>query len=300
VHRPRDGGSGARSRLARRRRCRRVYGRRTRARAGGDGLRLKLRDVAAGALVAGGIAVTAQRARTLTGDGALAAFGVGTLTYGSGALPYTSVLLAFFVPSVFLSRIGRTRKRALVDIAKGGARDAVQVGANGGIATLCAMIAGAAGGRWNAAFAGAYAAANADTWGTEIGTLARSTPYSLVTGEPVATGLSGGVTLAGTLAECAGALAVATVAAAALRPKQPARFTSAVTLGGIGGAFADSYLGATVQELRYCPGCERHCETNPHECGLATQLVRGIPGFSNDVVNLAATIIGATIAYVLA
>jgi len=78
--------------------------------------------------------LAADRAHALTRGGALAAFVVGSVTYASGGIPFTAILLAFFVPSVAVSRIGRTRKRALVDIGKGGPRDALQVLANGGVA----------------------------------------------------------------------------------------------------------------------------------------------------------------------
>lgn len=262
-----------------------------------------------------------MRARALDRGGAAAAFLVGTLTYGSGGWPFTLVLLAFFLPSVGLSRVGRGRKKALVDIGKGGARDAAQVFANGGVATACAVAAtifaggrhppalGASGlGPWLAAFAGAYAAATADTWGTEIGTLARGTPHSILTLRPIATGLSGGVTGWGMLAEAAGAVWLAGSACLCLwglagpaapnsgRNAAAACFT-AVALGGILGALADSVLGATVQELRHCPVCDRDCETNPHVCGSPTRLVRGVRGFSNDLVNFAATLVGEAIAY---
>ncbi len=101
----------------------------------------------------------------------------------SGTWFTTLVLLAFFIPSVALSRIGRARKKQLIDIGKGGARDAWQVLANGGVATLALAfaLAGGATDLLFAAFAGAYAAATADTWGTEIGTLARGMPRSILT-----------------------------------------------------------------------------------------------------------------------
>jgi len=208
------------------------------------------------------------------------------------------VLLAFFVPSVGLSRFGRRRKKQFIDIGKGGARDAWQVFANGGVATLCALGAGfaqsarrpATARLWIAGFAGAYAAATADTWGTEIGTLARGAPRSILTGRPIPTGLSGGITGWGTLAEIVGASWIGVCALAALGPA--AAFWPVVA-GGVIGAFADSLLGATVQELRACPACARTCETDPHVCGTPTTLVRGIRGFSNDLVNFAATVAGA-------
>ena len=224
-------------------------------------------------------------------------------------------MLAFFASSVALGRIGKARKGQLTDVGKLGARDAAQVLANGGVATACALPLALVvlPGPWFvalvAAFAGAYAAATADTWGTEIGTLVRAAPRSIVTLRPIAAGLSGGVTAAGTLAEVAGAVFIGVVAAgslrllpgfADLREAFPLAGALAATLGGITGALVDSLLGGTLQELRRCPVCERSCEIDPHTCGSPTSIVRGLRGFSNDLVNGAATLTGALVAGALA
>lgn len=223
------------------------------------------------------------------------------LTYGAGGIRAATVLVAFFGTSVLLSRYGRRRKHALVDIGKTGARDTWQVLANGGVATICAIgwsfDRTDTAGIWFVAFAGAYAAATADTWGTEIGTLVRGQPRSIVTGEPVATGLSGGVSLAGTIAESLGAALIAFVAiSVADRPDRLVDIAVPVFLGGGLGAIVDSLLGATLQERRSCPACGRECETNPHHCGTPTRLARGLGWMTNDAVNFAATASGAAIA----
>jgi uncharacterized protein (TIGR00297 family) len=250
------------------------------------------------------------RSRALTRGGGAAAFAVGTLTFASGTIGSALLLLAFFISSVALSRAGKKRKRELVDIGKGGARDAWQVLANGGVATACVVawvVLGhsAAASAWFVAFAGAYAAATADTWGTEIGTLAAKPPRSIVTGKPLATGLSGGVSAPGTAAEVAGAVLIAFLTPPALLLALPG---SGVTLhaltalllpvfaGGFGGAIVDSLLGATLQDRRWCPACARECEVELHGCGTATVRHRGRPWLSNDGVNLAATASGALIA----
>ncbi len=290
-------------------------------------------------MLAAAIAFFAWRAGALTRDGAIAAFGVGTLTFAGGRLGFTLVLLAFFVPSVLLSRLGRDRKKKLVDVGKHGPRDAMQVLANGGIAALCALAYALTNDfRWAWGFAGAFAAATADTWATEIGTYAAQTPRSILTRQPMPAGLSGGVTLAGIGAEIAGAIWIGTVmvvltaastaatvaamphhagAAHAANAAVPVNLPAplgigalgtagiviavlAIPLAGVIGATLDSVLGATLQELRRCDACKRSCETDPHACGAATRLVRGIPGFSNDLVNLTATAAGAAVAFALA
>jgi uncharacterized protein (TIGR00297 family) len=249
---------------------------------------------ALGAVLALVIASAAWRTRALTRDGAIAAFFVGASVFGSLGTAGALLLLAFFIPSIGLSRLGRARKRALVDIGKHGARDAMQVLANGGVAALCALLALHGDQRWSTAFAGAFAAATADTWGTEIGTLVAATPRSIISGKPVARGLSGGVTLAGTAAEIAGALFIALVAGAVGIPR-----IAAVAVAGIGGALIDSLLGGTLQSLRWCARCKRPCETQPHMCGENTQPIRGLSWFGNDLVNLGATLSGAAVAFFL-
>lgn len=246
----------------------------------------------AGVVFAAAVAAAAWRMRALTASGAFAACIVGACIFGAGGWAYAAVLIAFFIPSTLLSRVGRARKRELVDIGKHGARDAWQVVANGGAGALCAVLAAAThAAPIAAAFAGAFAAASADTWGTEIGTLAKRRPRSILSFKPLAPGLSGGITLPGTLAEIAGACAVGLVAWVL-----GAGPWWVIGAAGFAGALADSLIGASLQELRYCPQCRRECETDPHVCGSVTVLRRGTPWMSNDAVNACATAIGAIVA----
>lgn len=250
---------------------------------------------ALGALPAAGLALLAWRARLLTVGGASAAILVGAVIFGIAGWRGALVLFAFFIPAVLLSRIGGARKRKLLDIGKHGARDAWQVLANGGVATLALFATPSHALAAFAAFAGALSAAGADTWGTEIGVLAARAPRSILSGKRQARGLSGGVTSIGTLAELAGACVVAATAAVL----GVATFIP-VVLGGWSGALVDSVLGATLQERRFCGACQSECETNPHYCGRATVIIRGIRGFGNDAVNAAATLTGAVVALLFA
>lgn len=235
----------------------------------------------------------AWRLRALTASGALAAAFVGAAVFGSGGWRNAAVLLAFFSSSVALSHLGRKTKKKLLEIGKAGPRDAAQVLANGGVAAACALAALAGNSVWQVAFAGAFAAAAADTWGTEVGTLAKSAPRSILGWQRVEAGFSGAISGPGTLAEICGALLIAAVASAARA--SPAFW--AVAAGGFAGALVDSFLGASLQALRYCRGCACHCETDPHRrCGADTTLVRGAAWLTNDGVNFISTAAGAAIA----
>jgi uncharacterized protein (TIGR00297 family) len=248
-------------------------------------------QIALGTFLAAAVALLAYRARSLSAGGAAAAFAIGAMVFGAGGWPAALVLFAFFIPSTLLSRLGKARKRALLDVGKQGPRDAWQVLANGGIAALCVLLAMRFGTPLWAAFAGAFAAASADTWGTEIGTLAAGKPRSILTFAPIEPGLSGGITFAGTLATIGGAVCVALVAwLAHVGPFLP------IAVAGIAGAFLDSVLGASTQALRHCAACNAYCETNPHHCGTPTTLRRGFAWMENDAINAAATLAGAAVA----
>ncbi len=207
-------------------------------------------------------------------------------------------LLTFFISSSLLSRWRAERKRRMETLtARGSTRTAAQVLANGGVATLCIALYLLTGDtRWWLAFVGAYAAANADTWSSEIGALSRVPPRHLLTLRPLKAGDSGGVTLLGLLAGGAGSLLVAVVAGwlASASPIQVA----AVAIGGFGGALVDSLLGATIQAKYRCVGCGEVVESARH-CGSPAEPAGGWRCMNNDAVNLFCTLTGAMMAYVI-
>ena len=188
---------------------------------------------------------------------------------------------------VAFAHVGRARKREFVDIGKQGARDAWQVCANGGVATL-AILALAALRATNARRVRRRASLpRRPTHGPpKLERSHEGEPRSILTFRPLATGLSGGITLQGSLAQLGGAALIALVALSLhVAPFWP------VFAGGVIGSIADSVLGATLQALRYCPQCKRDCETNPHVCGTPTVIRRGLSWFDNDAVNFAATLL---------
>ena len=252
----------------------------------------------AGLLLAGALAFGARAVRALSRGGAIAALAVGTAATIAG-WPWAIILIAFFLTSTALSRFKRAKREARIGriVEKGDERDAFQVLANGGVFAAAALMAAATGQvGWAAAALGALAAAAADTWATEVGTLAGGLPRSVVSLKPLPPGTSGAITVSGTLASIAGAAFVAGVAyVAGFRSA-----TVAVFVGGVVGSLADSFVGATVQERRWCDGCSEPTERRTHSCGRATRIVGGIPGARNDLVNVVCTLVGAAVAATLA
>ena len=241
------------------------------------------------------VAFFARKAGSLSKSGVIAATFVGGITFGLGGPLPAVLLLTFFVSSSALSRIGGTRKlEASTIYEKGGERDHGQVLANGVIASLFAvMLAISQDIVWLVGLAGALAAVNADTWSTELGVLARRKPRLITTMKIVEPGTSGGITFEGSLAGFAGAALIAIIAAVA---KLDGILLLAVTMGGISGARLDSFLGATVQVIYYCPDHEKETERHPtHTCGASTSYLRGWRWLSNDLVNLFASVCGSLV-----
>ncbi|HVF40479.1 MAG TPA: DUF92 domain-containing protein [Gemmatimonadaceae bacterium] len=238
-----------------------------------------------GFILAAAIAYGARRARTLSTSGALAAAAVGTTCVAAG-WSWSIVLIAMFLTATTLTRVGGRRKAARVEDADGGESDgrtAVQVLANGALYTFAALISLTTSSLVPFVIgAGAIAAATADTWATEIGTLSEKSPRSILTGKPVATGESGGVTFLGWLGAAGGAGAIA---GTALAVGWPIAAGCAALIGGIGGATVDSLLGATLQSRRWCDRCGKETERRVHRCGTTTEYLRGISWMDNNAVN---------------
>ena len=248
-----------------------------------------------GFVLAAALALAARRARSLAPSGAWAALLVGSAATAAG-WGWCALLLTFFATSSLLSRWRGAAKeratRAIVD--KGGERDAWQVMANGGAFALCAVgTTLAPSPLWALAGIGALAGATADTWATEVGTALGGVPRSIMGWRPVPPGTSGGMTAAGTVAMCAGALCIGTVALLAGFALQVA---APVAVGGVLGAMADTLLGATLQERRWCAHCRESTERRRHDCGRETTRRSGVAWMDNDVVNLTSCLVGGGVA----
>jgi uncharacterized protein (TIGR00297 family) len=253
----------------------------------------------AGIVLAALVSAAARRGRALSVSGAWAALAVGSLTFGIGGVPPAVLLLIFFISASLLSRLGSARKAAVAAaFDKGGERDAGQVLANGGLAAAAAVGYGwTAHPGWLVAVAGSLAAANADTWATELGVLARTWPRRILNGQRVEPGTSGAISGPGLLAALAGAGLVSLGAAAFA---SDVRLGVAAAVGGFAGAMVDSFLGATIQAIYWCPICQKETERHPlHTCGTTTTRLRGWPWLRNDGVNFAATLTGAAAAMLL-
>ena len=257
-----------------------------------------------GLFLGGLIGYLAFVAGALSRSGAWAAALSGGLIFGLGRLPWSVLLLLFFISSSLLSRLFKQRKIAVSEkFSKGSQRDWGQVFANGGLGAMLVIVHALFPTQvWPfVAFVGAMAAVNADTWATELGVLSSSPPRLITSGKIVEQGTSGGVSLLGTSATLLGALLIGLGAAIFDPLMDPSLdfwiLVFAAVLGGLAGSLFDSLLGATSQAIYYCSCCEKETERYPlHVCGTQTSLIRGWGWLNNDLVNFACSLFGALVA----
>lgn len=234
-------------------------------------------------LVAASVAVTGWRLAWLTPPAAVAATGVGSAVLWGGGWRGLILLGTFFASGNLLSRRAGPPRRTVL-----------QVVANGWTAMAGALLIREAPGLGWALLAGGLAAAQADTWATEIGGRARTMPVLLTTGRRVPAGTSGGVTWLGTAGGVAGATVIGTLSWWLLPLSNHA---VAIVAAGITGMLVDSLLGATVQARFSCPRCDAMIETPYHEqCAVAAVSRGGLPWMTNDTVNMLGSGVGAALA----
>lgn len=247
------------------------------------------------ALIAALVTALARRFDMLDESGQWGAFACGIAAAVAG-WPWAILLVLYFVAASGVTALGAARKaeRTQRSVPQVHARDGMQVLANGAVFSLLAVKAGAHHESvWAIGAVGALAAASADTWATEIGTLWGGAPRSVLTFRAMTTGMSGGITGIGSLAAVAGAVLVAALALMLHDIGNTQRIFLAAAGGGVAGAFADSVLGASVQARRWCEHCKEWTERRVHPCSYRTVHAAGARWMTNDIVNFAATVVGA-------
>ncbi|NEU30737.1 DUF92 domain-containing protein [bacterium LRH843] len=243
----------------------------------------------------------AYKTKKLTRSGAVAAVVVGTfIALGLGL--YGLLLLAlFFLSSTLVGLLRRKHEQVGEEIsAKGDCRDAFQVLANGGVAALLSLIyliipspmliCG---------FIASIAAANADTWASEIGSLSKSQPFHMIKWRRVPAGTSGAMSTVGTAAAFAGSFVISVLSIffwLGSHYNSHILLIALIVCGFVGNLF-DTLLGGTGQVVYRCPVCGLETERKKH-CDTESKRIYGLTWMNNDIVNLCCSAIGAILGIV--
>jgi uncharacterized protein (TIGR00297 family) len=197
--------------------------------------------------------------------GALACF---ALILAAGTRGFAALLVVFLL-TYASTRLGYARKQSLGTAERRAGRNASQVLANLGVASICALLFATASGdpRILIALGAALAEAAADTVSSEIGQAVGGVPRLITNWNPVPAGTDGAITFAGT---AAGVVAAVAVSLTGIVPWPSAPICAAA---GVIGMVTDSFLGATLER-------------------------RGVVG--NNAVNFSSTAIAALIAFLIA
>jgi len=241
-------------------------------------------------LLVGLVSLIAWRLRTLTGPGSVVMGFMGlTILLFAGWL-WLIPAFTFLLTSALLGWLpdGVSEERET--------RTAWQVLANGTVGWVGVMLLTTVDGRrWHAVdsliiYVGAFAAANADTWATELGVRYGGLPRDITSGRIRSVGASGGITSVGTIGAALGAIVIAGLIPWVC-PAYSGNWSAIgrVALAAWLGAMVDSFLGSVAQKRFRCRVCGDDTELAEH-CGTRASVRRGI--LSNNQVNWICTAVG--------
>lgn len=231
-------------------------------------------------LVVSLILISAYRLKSITLDGSFAAFLTAISLYTLGGLWISISLLVFFILGSILSKLKNKEKIKAESLQEdSGARNWKQVLANS--LPACVLV-------WVAylfpekqyillpAFA-VFSAGAADTFSSEIGMMSKGKVFNILTGKPIAGGLSGGVSWVGFIAGFLGSVLLSLLAI----PQFGWSGMIFVTILGLLGSILDSIIGIVLQsKYMGSKGNLQDKSSNPNE-----KPVRGFKIITNNAIN---------------
>ncbi|MFC4617997.1 DUF92 domain-containing protein [Camelliibacillus cellulosilyticus] len=223
----------------------------------------------------------------LTSSAALLMVLTGALIEAAFGIRGIIAIFLFFISANLVEKaLGEPRVKPQISARKG--RDVYQVLANGGVPLIAAV------GLllwptpfWLGVFLAAVAEANADTWASEIGSKIGGAPYHVILRKRVPAGVSGSITLSGSLAGLAGAGFIALYGALVWFHHSGFQFILAfvlITLLGWAGQWVDTLLGGWLQARYRCAVCGALTDHSRH-CEKETALIGGKRFVTNNFVN---------------
>ncbi|MHB8567461.1 MAG: DUF92 domain-containing protein [Nitrososphaerales archaeon] len=267
---------------------------------------LPLWELLSGSLFIVILAYAAIRAHAIDLSGSVAGAIITFIVFIAGGARWLAIIVAFFIISSALTRVGYEYKKRLGSAQeKGGRRSWPNTVANGGVAAILALAEIYSHQQLLVvAFLSSIAAALADTVATEVGLLSKSKPRLITRlSRIIEPGTSGGVTGLGELVAFGSALGISalgvllSIIGRSGQLSALAAMVSVVT-GAFLGTAIDSFLGATVQGMRRCEICGSLTENRYHH-GEEAKIVKGSRYIDNNVVNFVGILAGALLSAAL-
>lgn len=207
---------------------------------------------------------------------------VGVFSLGLGGIPLALAVVTFFVSSSSLSGLSDEKKNYSLNQNLSGEtrRTGYQILANG-FWLMFFLIFWFSTGIQSfliAAFA-SIAAANSDTWATEIGQYKPGKTINVLTFKNAQPGTDGGVSLKGSIAAFAGAILISLFVF--IKPMQaPIGMMVIIVFTGLAGAFADSAFGAYLleKENRFKPPSDFSGSTSQFLNNITNWSATGVAG----------------------
>jgi uncharacterized protein (TIGR00297 family) len=220
----------------------------------------------------------------LTLSGTLTALVFGYTSYACASSTHILALIFFLVMGSLLSKLNKQNSTSKI------ARNIQQVYANGIVPILLIIIYFITKQQlFETAYLAAIAISLTDTISSEMGKYYKQATWDIITWQPVSIGLSGGISIAGTLA---GIIAVMLYAfGAKLLYVLTIQQVGIIIVVGVGGMLIDSILGSLWQ-AKYI----QHNIINEH----SGQLIKGYKWINNDAVNIISSLIGISLYLLMA
>ena len=200
--------------------------------------------------------------------------------FGIGGYMFLIPIASFFILTSLLGRLFDKNGD------KKPYRDIYQVFCNGGLSLgLCILNQNYASDYIYYIYLATIASCMADSWATEIGNNFRGVTYNIMNFNSIEKGVSGGVSLYGTLGSILGASIIGIIGFIFNTP-----FIICITIivSGVIGCIVDSILGATIQTRYLSIDNSKITESKGERCYYYT----GIKFFNNNIINIMCTASG--------
>jgi len=232
------------------------------------------------------ISIISFKMRFLDFGGSAVTFLLALFIFGIGGWKWTIPILTFFILSSLLSKFAEklSRKDVASIFEKGSRRDYKQVLANGGVPLLIIVLSNLLELKidWYSIYLLSIGISTADTWSTEFGTLFTRNVYLITNFKKVTPGISGGISLIGTLGGVLGSITI--ILSSLFFINLSHQVFILINLFALIGNLVDSLMGATIQVIYKCSVCEKLTERKIH-CEKETNYFKGIKLIDNDAVN---------------